>query len=505
MRWTRSLLLALLASSIPTTTFADVRLPAVIGSNMVLQQGKPLTFWGWSNPDEEVTVELDGQKQSTKGDAAGRWTVKFEPLKEAGKSVEMTVTGKNTLKLTNILVGEVWLGSGQSNMQWSVAQSMNAPQEIAAAKFPKIRLFLVPLVPSGTPANDVVAQWVECDPKTIPGFSAVLYFFGREIHQKLDLPVGLIATSWGGTRIEPWIPPVSFETLPELKNELAYYKGLKANYRRQVLDVAPKLAKWAADVAAAPEGADVPPAPALPGHPINSNGAPTGLYNGMIHPVVPFAIQGALWYQGESNRGAGMHYAEMMKGLISGWRTVWGQGDFPFLFVQLAPYRYNNNPTWLAEIWEAQQASLAIPNTGMAVTTDIGNINDIHPNNKQEVGRRLSLWALAKTYGKTDLEFSGPVLEKTEFDGNTVKLTFKHASGLRSRDENPLTWFTIAGEDQKFVPAEAKIVGESVIVTSPAVAKPVAVRFGWDELAEPNLCNSAGLPASPFRTDRNAK
>jgi sialate O-acetylesterase len=508
MRWTRSLslgLLALLVTGFPAIATANVRLPAVIGSNMVLQQGKPLTFWGWSDPDEAVTVELDGKKQSTKGDAAGNWSVKFEPLTEAGKSVEMTVTGKNSLKLTNILVGEVWLGSGQSNMQWSVSASLNAPQEIAAAKFPKIRLFLVPLVPSGTPAKDVVAQWVECDPKTVPGFSAVLYFFGREIHQKLDLPVGLIATSWGGTRIEPWIPPVSFETLPELKNELAHYKALKANYRKQVAEIAPQLAKWAADVAASPEGAEVPPAPALPGHPINSSGSPTGLYNGMIHPVVPFAMQGALWYQGESNRGAGMHYAEMMKGLISGWRTVWGQGEFPFLFVQLAPFRYGNNPTWLPEIWEAQQASLAIPSTGMAVTTDIGNVNDIHPNNKQEVSRRLSLWALRHTYGKTDLEFSGPVLDKAAFDGGKATLSFKHAAGLKSRDDKPLSWFTIAGEDKKFVPAEAKIEGETVVVSSPEVAKPVAVRFGWDELAEPNLCNGAGLPASPFRTDHSSK
>lgn len=290
------------AACLPLAAHAKPRLPAVIGSNMVLQRDVPLTFWGWADPGEEITVAIGDNKGTGKANEQGRWTVKLAPMKASAAPLQMTVAGKETLTLTNILVGEVWLGSGQSNMQWSVAASSNSKDEIAAANYPKVRLFLVPLVPSGTPADDVKASWKECAPTNIPSFSAVAYFFGREIHKQLDVPVGLIASSWGGTRIEPWIPPVGFESQPELQKERD--------------GVAAALAAFAK----APEP--------KPKHPLNSNGAPTGLYNGMIHPLAPFAIRGALWYQGESNRGAGMHYTDLMKGLIQGWRKVWGIGDF---------------------------------------------------------------------------------------------------------------------------------------------------------------------------------
>lgn len=483
---------------------ADVRLPNVVGSHMVLQRDKPLPVWGWAAAGEQVTVTLgQANKASATADAAGKWSVKLAPMPASAEPLEMTVQGRNTITLTDILIGEVWVASGQSNMEWSVQASDNPQDEISAAEYPQIRLFHVPKVPSGTPAADVQAAWNVCTAQTIPAFSAVAYFFGREIHKELHVPVGLINTSWGGTRIEPWIPPAGFASQDALQAERDAIAAARGGYQEALKNALPPLTAWldAAQKASA-AGTEIPDPPVLPGHPLNSSGAATGLYNGMVHPLVPFAIRGALWYQGESNRGQGMHYHDLMKGLIQGWRNVWDQDEFPFLYVQLAPYKYDNNVTALPEIWEAQTATLAFPNTGMAVTTDIGNVADIHPRNKQEVGRRLALWALAKTYDKSDLVYSGPLFESMTVDLDQVEVTFRHAGGgLISRDGQPLSWFSLAGEDKKFYPAEATISGEKVIVRSPKVQSPVAVRFGWHQLAEPNLANKAGLPASPFRSD----
>lgn len=497
-------LFLLIAALAPAVSRADVVLPNVIGSNMVLQRDAALPIWGWASPGEEVTVTLGSDnKASATADAGGRWQVKLAPVKSGGP-LDMTVAGKNTIKLTNILIGEVWVGSGQSNMEWSVTASMNPQEEISAATYPKIRLFLVPKVPSGTPARDVNARWVECSPATVGSFSAVLYYFGRKLNKDLDVPMGLIATSWGGTRIEPWIPPVGFASEKSLEKESQQLEAVRKTYQKMLQTNVPLVREWltAAEKAAA-SGGDVPDMPILPAHPLNSNGAPTGLYNGMVHPIAPFAIRGAIWYQGESNLGAAMHYHDLMKGLIGGWRKVWGQGDFPFGFVQLAPFKYGNAPeTNLPQIWEAQTATLSVPNTGMAVTTDIATVGNIHPPNKQEVGRRLALWALANTYGKKELAYSGPIYDSMSVELDQIKIKFKHADGgLKSRDEKPLSWFAIAGEDKKFVPATAKIEGNTVVVSSSQVSTPVAVRFGWNQIAEPNLANQDGLPASPFRTD----
>ena len=499
--WLRAAAFAVVCG-VSVTASADVRLPAVFNSHMVLQREKPLPVWGWADPDEEVTVQLGENSAKAKADALGRWRVTLPELKSGGDALTMTVTGKNKLQLDDILIGEVWVGSGQSNMQWVVSQSANPEAEIAAAKFPKIRHFFVPLVPSGTPADDVVADWKLCTPENAGGFSAVLYFFGRHLHQELEgVPIGLIATSWGGTRIEPWIPPVGFE-LDSLKTERQIVETSRANFQKTLKTLLPRLKPWLASAEkAAAAGEPLPEPPQIPNHPLNSNGQPTGLYNGMVHPLIPFAMRGAIWYQGESNVGQAMHYHELMKGLIGGWRKVWNQGDFPFLYVQLAPYTYGGNGLALPAIWEAQTATLAVPNTGMAVLTDIGNTKDIHPKNKQDVGKRLALWALAKTYGK-DVVYSGPLYDSMEVEVDQIRLKFKHAEGgLLSRDSQPLSWFTIAGEDKKFVPAEAKIEGDTVLVGSSKISNPVAVRFGWHQLAEPNLANKAGLPASPFRTD----
>jgi sialate O-acetylesterase len=482
---------------------AEVTLPAIIGSHMVLESGMPLTIWGWANPGEEVTVAIGDLNATAKADGAGDWQVKLPPLPASDEPAEMTVSGTNTIKLTDILVGEVWMGSGQSNMQWSVAASDNPEAEIAAANYPKIRLFLVPLVPAGKPAKNVNAAWTVCTPDTVKPFSAVCYYFGRELHKSLNVPVGMIATSWGGTAIQPWIPPAGYEEVAALEGERKQLESLRTGYQAALKGKLPELKKWLEDAdKAVAAGQPIAEPLAMPANPFNSSGGLTGLYNGMIHPLVPFPIRGALWYQGEANVGQGMHYHDLMKGLILGWRTAWSQGDFPFLFVQLAPFQYGGNPQALPELWEAQTATLNVPNTGMAVTTDISNIHDIHPRNKQEVGRRLALWALAKFYGKNDLVYTGPIYESMEIEGSRIRVRFqKPDAGLMSRDGKPLTWFSIAAADKKFVPATATIDGETVVVESAAVSAPAAVRFGWHQIAEPNLANKAGLPASPFRTD----
>ena len=452
---------------------ADVKLPKVIASHMVLQQKLPLPIWGTADAGEDVTVSIGDNTASTKAGADGKWSVKLKAITAGGGPLELVVKGKNEIKLTDILIGEVWVASGQSNMEWSVAASNNPQEEIAAAKYPNIRLFHVRKTPAVTAQDEVVLdrEWSECSPATISNFSAVAYFFGRHIHQELNVPVGLINTSWGGTAIEPWTPIVGFESVESLKPIAEQVKAQQAK----------------------PEG--VQP----------NAGAPTHLYNGMVHGVQPFGIRGALWYQGESNRGQGVAYEQRMHALINGWRSVWAQGDFPFLYVQLAPFKYGpTDPQFLLpQIWEAQTKTLALKNTGMAVTTDITHLTDIHPKNKQDVGKRLALWALAKTYGKEGLVYSGPLYKSMKVEGNKVRIEFEHVgSGLKSRDGKPLSWFTIASKEGDFVEATAAIDGNSVVVSSDKISEPAAVRFGWDQLAEPNLMNAESLPAGPFRTSR---
>ncbi len=395
----------------------------------------------------------------------------------AGKPVEVKVSGKNTITLHDVLIGEVWVCSGQSNMQFDVHSVTNAKHEIAAATHLQIRLFTVPMLAATQPVDDVDAYWKECTPYSVPSFSAVAYFFGRSLHEQLGVPIGLIDTSWGGTRIEPWTPPVGFRSVPAVASILTDMDHGQAVKR------AAKSRK---------EKKGMP-----------SQQIPTRLYNGMIHPLVPFAIRGAIWYQGESNVGEGMLYFDKMKALIMGWRSVWNEGDFPFYYVQLAPFRYGKaDPTALPRIWEAQTAALSVPDTGMAVINDIGNVTNIHPQDKQDVGKRLALWALAKNYGK-QIVYSGPLYKSMSVDGSSIRVKFDHVGGgLAARDGKPLTWFTVAGEDHKFVDAVAKFDGDSIVVSSTKVEKPVAVRFAWDQVAEPNLANVEGLPASAFRTDR---
>ncbi|MCH8921688.1 MAG: chitobiase/beta-hexosaminidase C-terminal domain-containing protein, partial [Planctomycetes bacterium] len=497
--------LELLAAS---SAVAEVRLPHVIGDHMVLQRNVPLNIWGWAGKRERVTVELGEGKVTTRANSAGQWKVAL-PAMKAGGPHTMTVKGSNTLTIKDILVGEVWIGSGQSNMQMNVAGSANAAAEIAAAKYPKMRLFLVPNVLSGIPNRDVNANWKECSPASVPSFSAVLYYFGRHLHKELDVPVGLIASAWGGSLIEPWTPPVGFAGVKGLSKitqrvkttQLEYLNSLAAQLRKSR---SPRrdVAQWLlAARKAAVKDALLPSAPAFayPAHPLAGWPEPTSMYNAMINPVVPFSVRGAIWYQGESNLNDGMLYRQKMKALVEGWRKVFGNDRLSFYWTQLAPFNYGGDPLRLPRIWEAQQTATSIPHTGMAVITDIGNLGDIHPRNKQDVGKRLALWALAKDY-KRDLVYSGPIYKSMKVEGGKVRVRFDHVgSGLESRDGKPLTRFEIAGAGE-FFPAQAVIDGKTVVVSSEKVAKPTAVRFGWHQLSEPNLRNKEGLPAGSFRT-----
>ena len=490
---------------------AEVTLPSIIGSNMVLQRDMQVPIWGWASAGEEITITLSTEDEDAEpifsttvaADTEGSWRTKLSPM-SAGGPYTLKITGSNSLELTNVLFGEVWVCSGQSNMEWSVRASRDADAEIAAADYPSIRLFDVPRRPSGLLQKDVEADWSETSPETIENFSAVAYYFGRKLYKNLDVPIGLINTSWGGTRIEPWTPPVGFANLPTLESISKEIQEAHATYRQELPQKMKDIEAWIAETREALEtDARLTQMPENR-HPLRHQVRPTGLYNGMVYPLVPYAIRGAIWYQGESNLQEGMLYHEKMKALINGWREVWGQGDFPFYFVQLAPFNYggwSESPFFLPQIWEAQAATLSVPHTGMAVTTDIGNLKDIHPRNKQEVGRRLALWALAKTYGRDDVTYSGPLYKSMAVEGNTIRLSFDYVgSGLMTRDEMPLTWFEIAGEDKQFVEAKASIDGDTLVVSSDSLANPVAVRFGWHQTAEPNLVNKEGLPASPFRT-----
>ncbi|MBC8054353.1 MAG: sialate O-acetylesterase [Sphingobacteriaceae bacterium] len=470
-----SVLLLLLAAS-NTFISAQVSLPKIIGSNMILQREKPLPVWGWAKAGEAVTVSFAGQQKATKADVSGYWEVILSPLKANAKPQEMTISASNVIKLSNLLIGEVWLASGQSNMEYPMNRTLykyakpgrgidSAETELKNS-YPTIRIFLVEKKLS-TP--DVTSNgWNEASGETLERFSAAGFYFAKNIQKDLNVPIGIISSSWGGSRIEPWTPAEAYKSLPV----------------------------FAADVKANPAVMD--------GSPVARN------YTSMILPLAPFALRGFLWYQGESNLMVhdGMKYADKMQALVEGWRKQWGDNKLPFYYVQIAPYYYTkrkdklaHTSETLAELWEAQTQSLKISETGMAVTTDlVDNLADIHPSYKWEVGRRLALLALDKTYDKNVVS-SGPVFKKMKVKGNTALLSFSNDVGLKSSDGKELTWFTVAGSDGKFVPATAKVVGETVYVSAPGVSKPVNVRFAWNETAMPNLVNAAGLPAVPFRSN----
>ena len=650
-----------IAACCVSAAFADVKLASVFTDNMVLQRDLPAVVWGKAVPGEFVSVSFAGQTQETKAAADGRWQVKLTPLQSSRQPAELTVAGKNRLVIKNVLVGEVWLCSGQSNMEMGIGQVNNAQAEIADANRPMIRLFMVPNTTALMPKKEITgaAAWAVCTPMTVAsngwgGFSAAGYFFGRELNKELDVPVGLIESDWGGTPAQAWTPLASLEAAPSLAHYVAELKKFSPVSQDEIDKQAKERAKLDAEMqqraedpgnqgeadgwqnadtdlsswerVKVPNGwftstniygsvwfrrdVEVPAAWAgkdvtlnlgvvddydttyfngrkigatgketkewwtvsrrytVPGELVKAgrntiavrvfndymsggftSGAealvltgPSGvekpaiklagswsrkvekavktfpvaakppsfqncascLYNAMIAPLVPFAIRGAIWYQGESNAGKAYEYRTLFPTMIGSWRSAWGEGDFPFYFVQLANYMpavdQPADSNW-AELREAQSLTLGTTNTGMAVIIDIGDAGNIHPKNKQEVGRRLALNALATTYGKK-VEYSGPVVKTVKTENGAVRIAFSHANGgLKTRDGQLLQGFAICGADHKFVWATATIEGDAVVVTSPTVAAPVAVRYAWANNPACNLVNADNLPASPFRTD----
>ncbi len=630
---------------------ADVRLPAVLGSNMVLQQQADVPLWGWDKPGQTITVTASWTDKPVTGvaDERGHWLLSVHTPQAGAGAYALTITGSSTVRLDNVLVGEVWLCSGQSNMEMAVGDLgggyrgvRDSAHELAEANYGGIRMFDMANIVAAEPQDDGAGAWAVCTPERTRTFSATAYFFGRELHKTLNVPIGLISADWGGTVCEAWTSEPGLAPFPEFKADVDFVRSQRGHppdapdawtqamkpWWEQVAQKDPGSAEhwespglddsgWALmevpalwggdlagfdgivwmrkDIVVGPEwagkpldlglgpiddmdttyfdgskvgGREVPgfhdkarsytiPAEFVtpgvhtlavrildtggPGgvggdlsqnwvRPTGSNDSlplsgywkyrvganlselpamhaprtlnantPTALYNGMIAPIIPYAIRGAIWYQGESNRGRADQYARLFPAMIADWRHHWGRGDFPFYYVQIAPFGYGEQHNETALLREAQFKAMATPNTGMAVTMDIGNPADIHPNNKQDVGRRLSLWALANTYGR-HIEFSGPLVKAMKVGEGNIRVTFDHSDGLNSRG-GPIKGFQIAGADRQFVDAVATIDGDRVIVSSDRVPTPVAVRYGWGEAIAPNLFNGVNLPAAPFRTD----
>jgi sialate O-acetylesterase len=486
---------------------------------MVLQRDKPIAIWGWAEANETVSLQLAGIKLQVNANDKGEWKVLLPPIKAGGPAITLTVSGSNTVEFEDILIGDVWLCSGQSNMEMGIGACQNAKEEIAAATHPNLRLLMIPNRWTPQPEKDFVPSksgaegtWKVCSPSSVGeagwnGFSAAAYYFGRELEKQLGVPIGLIDATWGGTRIESWTPPEGFAEVRALAKDYEFVQladPRSALHKERLGQILKKTDEWLVTAREALSKQTLVPAmPTYPAEllPPRDVQNPTALFNGMIRPLCPFGLRGAIWYQGESNAGEGRLYTDRMKALIAGWRKIWGEGDFPFYFVQIAPYNYGGDAERIGEFWEAQaEAAKEIPNTGMAVISDIGNLKDIHPANKQEVGRRLALLALAGTYGKGEVIASGPIFKRMEIEAEKLRLLFDNAKGLASRDGKALSWFeVIDAEEGGFVPAEAKIEGSTVVLSAPEVRHPVAMRFAWSMLAEPNLMNGAGLPASAFR------
>ena len=450
---------------------ADVKPFALFSDGMALQAGVKCPIWGTAEPGEEVSAGIStGQANAVaappvKADKDGRWMLQLAPVQPGGPYT-LTLQGKNTVTLKDVYVGEVWVASGQSNMEMALKDCDGGPEEIAKSKNPKIRLFKVERTIAAEPATELTGKWVECGPDTVGNFSGVAYYFGRDLQKARNVPVGLIESNWGGTVAEAWTPKANLESNPDLKGLIP--AEIKIDKQKP-----------------------------------NPNQG-TVLFNGMINPLLPFAVKGVIWYQGESNAGRAYQYRTLFPTMIQGWREQWNNADMPFLFVQLAPFGHNpkepGDSAW-AELREAQLlTSLKVKNTAEAVITDVGDEGNIHPKRKEPVGGRLALAALAIGYGEK-IVYSGPIYDSVKIDGNKAVLSFRSVGqGLEAKD-GPLTGFTVAGEDKVFHDAKAEIKGDAVVVTCDQVDKPVAVRFGWTNTPTVNLFNKDGLPASPFRSD----
>jgi sialate O-acetylesterase len=479
---------------------ADVKPSQLFSDHAVLQSGMPLPVWGTADPGEKVTVTLGKQHKSTVTGSDGHWMVKLGKLAPGGPFV-MTIAGKNTVTVNDVLIGEDWIGSGQSNMAFTVsvkaaryAGMLDEDKEIAAANYPQLRIFMAVTKKSYEPQSEIQGEWKIATPENAPAFSAVAYLFGRDLNQALKEPVGMVVVAFGASTAESWISRPVVAADPEMTQMLTHFDDLYNFYKAHpgaTTDQAP----------AAPQ--TINSRPGKPGplrDPVQDQHQPTVLYNGMLHPIIPFAMRGVIWYQGESIVGgkAGVAlYPHVMEALVKDWRAEWGEGNFPFYCVQLPPLKNaSNNPM----VREGQAKLLNLPNTGMAVTLDVGDPTNVHPKNKEPVGDRLSRIALANVYGRK-IEYSGPVYAGAKVDGANIIVDFTHAEGLTAKG-GPLQWFQIAGPDGNFVDATATVQGRTVVVHSDQVPSPAYVRYAWDNYPQgANLVNGAGLPAAPFRTD----
>jgi sialate O-acetylesterase len=459
MKTARYFSLLLITTIKAVAAFATISLPAIFGDQMVLQQNQSTVFWGWATPLEKVSIKVgwSTEEYTTTANSLANWALRI-PTPKAGGPYEITVKGSNSIHLKDVLIGEVWLCSGQSNMEWSANSGIfNAKEEIANANHPDIRFFKVEKRTSSNPQIDLSGQWTVCTPETMSSFSAVAYFFARKIQQETGVPIGLINSSWGGTPAESWMPATAFEYDPVL----------------------------------AVSAATLPKAPWGPKE-------TSVIFNCMISPLTAVKIAGVLWYQGEANTANAGTYDLTFSTLIRSWRYAWGY-DFPFIYAQIAPFRYGEGNAGV-RVRDQQRRAMNLPNTGMVVTSDIGDTSDIHPRNKLDVGLRMANWALYLAYGKTDIESSGPLYNSHKIGRDKIVVHFAHAEGLHSKDGDP-GLFEIAGDDKVFFPATATIRKDSVHLTSDKVATPKYVRFAWSNTATPNLFNKAGLPASCFTTE----
>jgi len=510
MTRTQTLIVALVACLFPVIGNAELKTPAIFGDGMVLQRGMEIPVWGWAEPGTKVSVHFREQASEATTDENGKWkaVLKSEQVGEPGTlSVK---AADEVLTFKDVLVGEVWVCSGQSNMAMTVNRSIDGDLEALSADYPEIRLFKVPLKVATSPQSDVAAQWVPCTPETAPTTTAVGFYFCRQLHHALGVPVGLVQTAWGGTRAEAWTSPDAMAKTEELKPILDTWDGQVKAYdaEKDEAKYQAALKRWdAARIKAKEQGRNAPRKPQKLGPPDASRHYPSNLYNAMIAPLTPYAIRGAIWYQGEGNANRAYQYRTLMPTMIQSWRDAWGQGDFPFYQVQLANFRPVVNepaPSSWAELREAQiMATQTLPNVGAVCITDIGAALDIHPKDKQNVGKRLARYALHHDYGMKNLVPSGPTYESWEVkDGKTLVHFHNHGAPLMAWYRKPVTGFQVAGEDKKWVWANAKIVNPTTVLLShESVSKPVAIRYNWADNPQGTLYNNANLPASPFRTD----
>ncbi len=499
-------LVLLLATA--ASVLADVRLPALFTDHMVLQQGQKNRVWGWAEPGEAVTVSIEKQEHQATADDKGRWTVKLQSLPAGGPHV-LAVKGKNEIRVEDVLVGEVWICSGQSNMGFALAQATDGDLEAATARFPNIRLISVPQVGTQEPQDDFQGTWAVCSPQEAASFSAVGYLFGRQLHLALDVPIGLIDNAWGGSACEAWIRRDLMAADEKYKPLLERWDETVKNYdaEKVAANFEKQLAAWReASAKARADGQPLPQRPRAPQNPLTGNHRPANIYCGVLKPTIGYGIRGAIWYQGESNAGRAYQYRDLFPLMIQSWREEWQQGDFPFYWVQLADFKAEQSEPaasdW-AELREAQTLSQKLPNTGQAVIIDVGEGKDIHPKNKETVANRLARLALARDYGRSDLAHHSPEYKSMEKDGSRIVVTLDYVGGgLATFDTAEPRGFAIAGADQKFVWAQARLVGtDKVEVWSDAVAEPVAVRYAWADNPVCNVYSKEGLPVTPFRTD----